>query len=313
MREFQLVFKKTAVGFEVYYIKNAPITQIEKFIKLEFILKSKNPVFGNFTSQADLLNSNQIFYFSNLNTNPEPNKEVPLSRDQIVGSNDMLPVESPESLEQKIFQPTDRNPQESSLYDAYGLEHFHSTSEDKKITLPDGRFQLNMGSSSQDIYCSNSPLTSNTIGIIDIYIWMKEGHNFSLHNTEELVPVEYKIQFKSRSVFWRYNLIQTVEKFVKFEIKNILPSNSEDSKQYLFNQVSNDTRMPDRSKIEQFVSTSEIPIKEDTSPLFKIFLWEDPLKEASLNIVLPSPKTANFSVEKINEEPVYYADIFVYI
>ena len=272
-----------------------------KELKLSFMLFSKNPYFLNFSDiPVDI--QGKTFYFSNLHLAAKDSGL--LHETSFVHEKQLTSLVPPQLKENQHNKKNYAFAIESGVEKVIQkIEHGHQIDG---ADLIDGHYKIYANEKDYDSFISLGAKTKSTpIGFIDLFLSgsMKSKILDEL-NSGQVPVLDYQIKFKSRSIFWRYNIVPLHTK----RVKNLKINCQKGSPKMTFKALGEVDY--NNSKMHSFITDK--PVKFN-----KQFDYEIQLKkqegETGGKVLIKKLAFAPFDIIKPINETDYMSEIYVYI
>jgi len=323
MQDYGLLFRETSGGGLVLYEYYPDVTDhphpvhpVEEELQFSFFLRSSSTVLLNYTDLDIDRPSDQILYFSNLQSNQQDGRLL-LSADtsdEYVSSQDDLLLRPP--LFNYSFQSVQTSV-DMEVKDVFGNVVQHSRilvvdgegsfTVDLRKRTP-GKYSLAIdGSTVMEFYASDSLVRRSALGVIDILTGSGVPAAYRFLDTNfDVVPRTYHIRFNRRETWWKYYVVLKYRPDIQPDDLSIKQTGGA-----LHFTRQSATTLPDGFTAVPFLSTAPIPLEEEPvsglrlerrnhghSETFEI----DNLPNASVRTVTPDPA-----------EHKIYSEIFIYV
>ncbi|MBI1938371.1 MAG: hypothetical protein HYS25_09600 [Ignavibacteriales bacterium] len=316
-----IFFRKTKKGFILLCRADAaaatePFIPLDKKIKLTFHIYFGNPHFLNFTDLPVDLQSDEIFYLSNLNNNVN-GTELLLSSDTssgYVSSNDKISLRpqkftysgsSSNSSVDVVIKNVDDNIIHSESADV--LNGKYQTWIDL-TSYPPSRYKLNIdGTEALDFYADSLLAGKKVFGLMEIFINEGEANSYSLVDSNKNISAKkYLVKFNRRKTVWKYYVVTKNRTSITSADLEI---NHPDST--IVFSASAGQELSDGSTAIPFVSNKEIDLAEEAVTGIELKTINGSGSNSITIENLPNPSIKN-SVPDTSANKVY-SEIFVYI
>lgn len=297
LRNYRMVLKNYGNQIKIYYEydktekKENPAIEINKELEFVFLIVQNNPQFINFTEIPFIAMNREIMYF----TNKKNNKIIEngsLSKDNFVSDKDIAYF-----LPKKIDIITNQKDIDFNIYNsAQEIVKEHKKGKSAIDTAvqfinenKNGKYILNIKNQENVFVLYNSKTESGIIGYIDFSI----NENIIKFTEKNEKPYSYSINFKTRSLFWEYYIIQKYNSLDNIQI-------IDEANEMIFELQEELMNNDKAAKI--FVSKQKNKIlKENTKNLKLITKNGNKSFEKTLYEKLPFPDIKNIGKHKIKK------------
>lgn len=287
LRNYRMVLKNADSKIKVYYEyekeenSELPAIEIDKELKLTFLIKQNNPQFINFTEIPFLTMNREIIYFTNKKKNIIT-ENGSLSIDNFTSEKDLLSF-----LPKDIEIITDNKNVDFQILNSTNqtvANHKKGTSAiDTSVnfinTNSNGKYTIKTKNQEINFILYNAKTQSGTIGYIEIFI----NNEIIKFVEKQQKHYSYSINFKPRNIFWQYYIIQK------------------------YNSLDN-IKIIDETNELNFELEEEIMNNEKAAKIFTSKQKAVLLKDNTKNLKLVS-KNGNKSFEKILYEKLPFPDV----
>jgi len=269
-------FRPETNGFMIGYAASeaySPIKDLKGTMLLSFYLEHDDPNFYNYTDLPFEFDDDTIFYFDNKALEKETTDFNNLSIGQYVTEEDKIDITAPliqhdfddpqEDTEIEVVNAAEEVVFEMEVTGGRETAHINLTGQ------PEGKYTLLIdGLEEYSFYLYTG--MKKVFGAIDIIIDKDEIGEYAFFDDEGNVEVqEYNIHFKTRSVRWKYLLIETGDKQMHTDHEVYDSSKSKDHQIVEFEEAQEE-ELDSGKPIHTVWSETQIPLRERQPEQFKL-------------------------------------------
>jgi hypothetical protein len=299
LANYNLAFKQTDVGFNVFYDTLIYTTsQSFGFLlqKLTFIFSIPETDFFNYTDITNF-NKTTCLYFSNANhTSSKKSSALPLSVNQFASEKDVFELISStlnysisknNALTVKdethtIIKPTNLTPTNALYTDLHG------------------RYTITYNNISTNYLANNSLFKTKPLAVIDMFLnGQTVSESYQIITQTEIKPKNFSLNFNSSALKWRYYIVNKTNT----KVNNLFIESS--NNKIMFVKEGNTKILNCLTYV--LISSSEIKMQHYPLTVLSLIIDGDSGKKEYKNIMVPSAETMQL------EKETTYLNAYIYI
>ena len=306
-------------GTEGFYADGAPaggqLLQLDAPVQLSFSLRSKDPLFLNYTELPLLPYQKQTHYFTNLFASG--------SSETFLASGETTVPLRPATFTERANQPGE----DISLFDELGNELANSANEQSIIQpvgedgaeftvnligYPAGRYLLREGDATLlDFVLQPNNQQVGDLGLFSVYIGDTSSNGQHILAGGAVSPASYALTFSSRATTWRYHLIDNNgEGFEDFQ----LVDQASDAVVAASPTPPETSTLPDGTKAVVLTSPAPIPLRQRAGVRFMLRMKRKGSSPGDTPLTIPLPTAdANRISQNDLESDSFYSDLYTYL
>ncbi len=230
MQQYDLRIRRVTGGIELYYgeaVGKSFLQLMDKVFVLNFILRTSDPYWSNYTNLPLLGNSNRMLFFSNTKTAISSKGNTLLHQNEWVSSVDYKPFLS--NIYVRALSSTSNEPEfklmdsQRSIYSEKQVSGWRVSPKEedrpallelKLDTFAIGEYSFEIDGVVQKFVHMPQSEALRSLGIVELAVGEVQVDGENLHllqKDEQVVPATYEILFEARETVWRYYLVNHKE------------------------------------------------------------------------------------------------------